>query len=242
MRAGRPSLPRRGPPGLSRPRGQILISRPKMEPGAFPKRSSSVGGGSNAEAALEDAPAARVRWSTRREARGDDRRLIGAIRQGSAEASEALVRRHWPRAHQLAYLIIGDAAAAEDVAQEALLSALGALDRFDRRRRFEPWLNRIVVNRALDWTRSRARRSEVGIDAAGEPPAAPDSPAALSADLASALGSLNAEQRAVVVLRYLLDHSPREIAKVLDVPTGTVKSRLSRALERLARALGEEWR
>ena len=69
---------------------------------------------------------------------------------------EQLFRAHWPRAYRAAYLIVHDGAAAEDIAQEAFLAAVRALDRFDRRRPFGPWLHRIVVNRAIDWARARA--------------------------------------------------------------------------------------
>ena len=79
---------------------------------------------------------------------------------------EELFQRHWPNTHRAAYLIVRDAAAAEDIAQEAFLSALSSLDRFDRRRPFAPWLHRIAVNRAIDWSRARAVRHEV---AASEP-------------------------------------------------------------------------
>src|SRR5690242_11613142 len=72
-----------------------------------------------------------------------------------------LFRRHWPAAHRAAWLVVHDAAAAEDIAQEAFLAAVRALDRFDRRRRFAPWLHRIVVNRAIDWVRARELRREV---------------------------------------------------------------------------------
>ena len=65
---------------------------------------------------------------------------------------------HWPRAHRAAYLVVHDAAAAEDIAQDAFLAAVDALDRFDRRRPFGPWLHRIVVNRAIDWGRREALR------------------------------------------------------------------------------------
>jgi len=79
-----------------------------------------------------------------------DAELVRAAQRGSEEAVEALFRRHWRRAHRAAFLIIRDAAAAEDIAQEAFLAAMRALDRFDRRRPFRPWLHRIVVNRAID--------------------------------------------------------------------------------------------
>src|SRR3954447_6750000 len=91
----------------------------------------------------------------------EERAVVEAAQTGSEAAVEELFRRHWPHTHRAAYLIVRDAAAAEDIAQEAFLSALSALDRFDRRRPFAPWLHRIAVNRAIDWSRARAVRGEV---------------------------------------------------------------------------------
>src|SRR5216117_3697660 len=92
--------------------------------------------------------------------RGDERAWIRGAQRGSVSDLEALYREHWPRAYRAAYLVVHDAAAAEDIAQEAFLAAVRALDRFDRRRPFGPWLHRIAVNRAIDWTRARATRAE----------------------------------------------------------------------------------
>src|SRR5712691_9336322 len=103
-----------------------------------------------------------------------DRRESGWVRdaqRGSAAAIEHLFRSHWPRAHRAALLVVGDAAAAEDIAQESFLAAVRALDRFDRRRPFGPWLHRIVVNRSIDWARARALRRELSADDAPEPAA-----------------------------------------------------------------------
>src|SRR5439155_3952058 len=100
-----------------------------------------------------------------------ERAWVRGARAGSAADVEALFRHHWPLAYRAAYLVVHDAAAAEDIAQEAFLAALRALDRFDRRRPFGPWLHRIVVNRAIDWARARSLRREVGADALVEPPA-----------------------------------------------------------------------
>jgi len=80
-----------------------------------------------------------------------ERRLVREAQRGSKEALAELYSAHWRRAHRAAYLIVHDAAAAEDVAQDAFLAAVDALDRFDRRRPFGPWLHRIVANRAIDW-------------------------------------------------------------------------------------------
>src|SRR2546423_14483020 len=96
--------------------------------------------------------------------RRQERRWIRAAQAGSDEALEKLYRRHWPWAHRAAYLVVHDRAAAEDIAQEAFLSAIRSLDRFDRRRPFGPWLNRIVVNRAIDWARARSLRGETAAD------------------------------------------------------------------------------
>ena len=89
-----------------------------------------------------------------------------AAQGGSSEALEALFKLHWPAAFRSAYYIVHDAAAAEDIAQEAFLAAVRALDRFDGRRPFAPWINRIVVNRAIDFARARTLRREVGAELA----------------------------------------------------------------------------
>src|SRR3954463_7988245 len=93
-----------------------------------------------------------------RPSRRRERAWIRAAQSGSGEGMEALCRAHWSPAHRAAFLIVHDAAAAEDIAQEAFLAAIRALDRFDRRRPFAPWLHRIVVNRAIDHARARAPR------------------------------------------------------------------------------------
>ena len=92
----------------------------------------------------------------------DERAWVRGAQAGSASDFEALFRAHWPRAYRAAYLVVHDAAGAEDIAQEAFLAAVRALDRFDVARPFGPWLHRIVVNRAIDWARARALRREVG--------------------------------------------------------------------------------
>jgi len=167
-----------------------------------------------------------------------ERALVRDAQRGSAAAFEQLFRSHWPRAYRAALLVVGDASAAEDIAQESFLAAVRALDRFDRRRPFGPWLHRIVVNRAIDFTRARSLRREQLGDAA-EPAAAEREPSAHARVLAAALVDLQPEQRAVIVLRYLLEYTPGEIAKLLDLPRGTVNSRLRRGLDRLQEAVRE---
>jgi RNA polymerase sigma-70 factor (ECF subfamily) len=177
--------------------------------------------------------------------RRGERRLLREAQRGSEEALEVLVRRHWPLAHRAAYLVIGDATAAEDVAQEALVAAIRSLDRFDLRRPFGPWLHRIAVNRAIDHARARAARGEVASGTAeeaelrGNPRAAAGGEPDPRADrLRSALAGLSAEHRAIVAMRFLLDLSPGEIAAELGLPRGTVNSRLRRALDHLAADIG----
>jgi RNA polymerase sigma-70 factor (ECF subfamily) len=171
-----------------------------------------------------------------RPSRRRERAWIRAAQNGSEEGMEALFRAHWSPAHRAAFLIVHDAAAAEDIAQEAFLAAIRALDRFDRRRPFGPWLHRIVVNRAIDWSRARALRREVD-DADVDLEAPLDDPAGWSDEIVSALAVLDPDQRAAVVLRHLLEYTPGEIGDLLGIPRGTVNSRLRRALDRLAKEL-----
>jgi RNA polymerase sigma-70 factor (ECF subfamily) len=177
----------------------------------------------------------------------DERAWIDGAQAGSISDLEALFRLHWPRAYRAAYLVVHDHAGAEDIAQEAFLAAVRSLDRFDRSRPFGPWLHRIVVNRAIDWARSRESRREsmrsedLESTIAGRPPllsAGPHTEPDARA-LAAGLASLPPDQRAVIVLRYLLEYTPGEIADLLDLPRGTVNSRLRRGLDALQAGLGE---
>jgi RNA polymerase sigma-70 factor, ECF subfamily len=187
---------------------------------------------SGQEVALD--PPARA-W-LRRVAARDEAALIRQAKAGSADAVEALVRRHWDIAHRAAFLIVQDEAAAEDIAQEAMMAAVRAIDGFDRRRPFRPWLHRIVVNRSLDWVRASRRRAEVSAEvAAPDAGAVPSREQAgeLSDEVMAALAALDADQRALVVLRHLLGYRASELARMLDLPPATVRTRLARALSRL---------
>jgi RNA polymerase sigma-70 factor, ECF subfamily len=167
---------------------------------------------------------------------GSERQLVRRAQEGSAEAFEALFALHWTRAYRAAWLVVHDAAAAEDIAQEAFIAALRALDRFDRRRPFGPWLSRIVVNRAIDHARSRRLHA---VPTPTLTPAAPPPPEGWSDELVRALAQLPVDQRAVVVMRHALGYTPGEIARALELPRGTVNSRLRRALDRLGELLDE---
>jgi RNA polymerase sigma-70 factor (ECF subfamily) len=169
-----------------------------------------------------------------------DAGLIRAARDGSQDALEALFRRHWRSAHHAAYLVCLDPAGAEDIAQEAFLAAVRSLERFDARQPFAPWLRRIVVNRAIDWTRMRAARHEITTATVPDDATATDPDRAGSEDLLRALAALPADHRAVIVLRYVHDLTPGEIARTLELPRGTVNSRLRRGLDSLRRQLERE--
>ncbi len=163
----------------------------------------------------------------------DERAWIRGAQAGSASDLEALFRSHWPSAWRAAFLVVHDAAAAEDIAQEAFLAAIRNLDRFDRRRPFGPWLHRIVVNRAIDWARARTLRAELELVDAAAPASSPD----VGSDVVEALSGLSPEHRAVIVLRHLLGYTPGEIARLLDLPRGTVNSRLRRGLDQMQETL-----
>lgn len=162
-------------------------------------------------------------------------RLVRRAQHGDSEAVEALFIAHWPVCHRAAWLITRDAAAAEDIAQEAFVAAMNALDRFDRSRRLGPWLRTIVVRRAIDHTRARSARREVDAEALGQLAAPVEAPQVPSDDLIAAVGELSLNRRIVIVLRFFLDMTPREIAGLLDLPVGTVNSRMRRALDELRR-------
>ncbi len=175
-------------------------------------------------------------WEGRREAQ-----VVRAARAGSEQALEELFRRHWRDTHRAAFLIVRDSQASEDIAQEAFIAAIRALDRFDLRRRFAPWLHRIAVNRAIDWSRARKHRAETSIESLPPDVLGIDTGQDDSAmGFRSLLDELTAEHRAVVVLRYLLEYTPGEIARMLDLPRGTVNSRLRRALDQLGERLDRD--
>jgi RNA polymerase sigma-70 factor (ECF subfamily) len=171
-----------------------------------------------------------------------ERALVREAQRGSEDALAELFHACWPGAYRAAFLIVHDHAAAEDIAQEALVAAIRALDRFDRRRPLRPWLHRIVVNRAIDWARLRALRSEVLEREARDDGAASDERQRWSDPVLAALARLAPDQRAVIVLRHLLEYTPGEIAAMLELPRGTVNSRLRRGLDGLKSELGERTR
>lgn len=159
-----------------------------------------------------------------------DAKLVQLARRGSRDAAAELFSRHWRSAWRAAYALSGRRELADDVAQDAFERAFGALARFDERRPFGPWLHRIVINRCLDLLRTERRM------VAGEAELARlewRDVASGDRDLLDAIAELSLQRRVVIVLRYGLGHSPTAIAELLDIPVGTVNSRLARALEEL---------
>jgi RNA polymerase sigma factor (sigma-70 family) len=178
----------------------------------------------------------------------EDAELIGLARRGDVAAYETLVRRYREVAFRTAYLIARSSADAEDATQEAFVKAYYALDRFRPDGEFRPWMLRIVANEARNRRRSARRRESLLLRLAGDRPSgasaqAPET-AAISADTArtllAAIAALPERDRLVVSCRYLLDLSEAETAAALGVRPGTVKSRLSRALDKLRARLPAE--
>ena len=176
----------------------------------------------------------------------NEEELLERARRGDGVAFGALVRDQQELAFRTAYLITRNAADAEDAAQAALAKAFYALPRFRRGAPLRPWLLAIVANEARNRRRGGGRREALALRAAHELPsgAAAPSPegrllaAEERAELLAALEALGEADRLVLACRYLLDLDEAETAEVLSVRRGTVKSRTSRALERLRAQLG----
>jgi len=162
---------------------------------------------------------------------------IRLARQADAAAWERLVRRYQEPAFRLAYLIVADAADAEEIAQDAFLRAYRTLDRFDERRPFRPWLLQITRNLARNRRRSLGRRwANLRRWWRQQPPpiAPPPHKERENARLLwQAVQELQPAWQEVIYLRYFLELSEAETAAALEIPPGTVKSRLYRALQAL---------
>ena len=190
--------------------------------------------GTATEAAL--APRHRARMQ-----RSDDVALVRAARRGDREALEILLRRHYPRIYAVCRRLAGNDADAADAAQEALLAVSRGLGRFDGRSSFATWSYRVATNACLDELRRRQRRAADALPAelAGgrRDPVGDGITARLDVD--AALGALPEDFRVPVVLRDQAGLSYDEIALVLSIPPGTVRSRIARGRSRLVELLGE---
>jgi RNA polymerase sigma-70 factor (ECF subfamily) len=170
----------------------------------------------------------------------DDNLLAAEAARGDAEALDELLRRHAALVHGVCRRVLGNPDDALDAMQEALLSIARKIHLFDGRSRFSTWCYRVATNAALDEARRRNRRprpTETLFDRGGDGPA-DDSQVADRLDIDAALSQLSPEYRAAVALRDLVGMDYAEIADVLGVPPGTVRSRIARGRAALADLLG----
>jgi RNA polymerase sigma factor (sigma-70 family) len=178
----------------------------------------------------------------------DEAELVERARRGDLEAWETLVRTYQGIAFRTAYLLAGNAADAEEAAQDGFLKAYRALGRFRRGAPLKPWLLRIVANEARNRRRSAGRRERLALRANDEirpGDAVPSPEAALLARedqerLLAAVERLPDDHRDAIACRFLLELSEGETAAALGIRRGTVKSRLARALARLRESLEAE--
>ena len=181
------------------------------------------------------------------ETRVSEADLIVRARQGDEAAWETLVREHQQAIFRLAYLLLGDADEAEDVAQEAFIRAFHALARFDATRPVRPWLLSIAANLARNRRRSLGRYLQALTRAGRVEPEPVAMLGERSAEqweaqtLWQAVRRLSRSDQEIVYLRYFLDLSEAEVASTLEIAPGTVKSRLHRAMSRLRAIVDREF-
>jgi len=178
----------------------------------------------------------------------EDAELVARVKQGRTEAYGELVRRYQDRVFNACWRICGHLEDARDLTQEAFLKAFEGLSAFRQQSGFYTWIFRVAVNLSLSHRRSVHRRRTVSLDAgsavtgtqaeelvkrvrdeSGNDPTHGPGDAELNAAVARALQTLDDDQRAVIVLRDIEGFDYREIAAILRIPPGTVKSRLFRA-------------
>jgi RNA polymerase sigma-70 factor, ECF subfamily len=143
-------------------------------------------------------------------------------------AVEALFDEHWLTAWRAAYAVTGRADLADDAAQDAFVKAIRSLPDFDRSRPFAPWIAKIAVNRARDLLRAERRGGFASLPEEMEAPPRTD-----VSGLLVAVAALPRDQREAVVLHHALGFSLKEAGEILDVPEGTVTSRLGRGVARI---------
>ena len=152
-----------------------------------------------------------------------------------------LLRRHYDRLYAVCRRLAGNDADAADATQEALLAIVRGLGRFDGRSSFTTWSYRVATNACLDELRRRRRRPVVGLAPGAEPvTAGVDQRVVDRVLLDQALPALDEDFRMAVVLRDVAGLDYAEIAEVLGIPPGTVRSRIARGRRHLARALGNQ--
>jgi RNA polymerase sigma-70 factor, ECF subfamily len=167
--------------------------------------------------------------------------IIIRAQSGDREAFAILFEQYKNRVYKTAYLMLGESAEAEDALQEIFLQVYKSLSGFDpRKAKFTTWLYRVTFNYCLNH-RSKKRPFTLPLENLS-PALKGEFPRAQLAEeeiLQQAIGTLTDKQRAVVILRYFWDLPYAEIAQILDVPLGTVKSRIDLALKTLRKVLEE---
>ena len=176
----------------------------------------------------------------------DEPTLIHHAANGDALAWEPLVLAHQQAVFRLSYLLLGNPDDAEDIAQETFLRAWKHLKRFDATRPLRPWLLSIASNLASNRRRSAGRYFAALTRAFRDEPASAgieekSSQHIQANDLWKAVRTLNLPDQQIVYLRYFLDLSVAETAETLQVAEGTVKSRLSRAIEKLRQVIQQDF-
>lgn len=158
---------------------------------------------------------------------------------GEREAFERLFRRYQGEVFRWAVRIVRDAGVAEEVVVDAFWRAYRGRAGFDPGRGFGPWIRRIATRAALDHLKAARRRPVLVREAATEPPARPGPDAAVAECVALAFQRLSPNLRVIATLALIEEQSYAEIAEVLDVPVGTVKSRVFRAVRSLRTELAK---
>jgi len=171
-----------------------------------------------------------------------DELLVRRARRGDRAAVDELLRVHYDTVRAVCHRIVIDRHDADDAVQNALIAIVRALPSFDGRSKFSTWVYRIATNAALDEVRRIRRRPLPVDDEILAPPPVADGSAAVDAQIAvrGALEKMPEEFRVAMVLRHVADLDYAEIAEILGVPVGTVRSRLSRGREQLAELLGNQ--
>ncbi len=170
-------------------------------------------------------------WAT------DEPALVRAAQAGDAEATTILAKRCMASIWKTAYAIVRSKEGADDAVQDTLERLFRHLDRIDPERPLAPWLHRVVVNCSLSLVRRRNRTEPLVDEPEDDAQAGRIEATRDVRELLEVLGRLDADRRAVVVLRLILGYSPNETAEMLGVAAGTVNSRLSRALKELRTVL-----
>ena len=177
-----------------------------------------------------------------------DEDLVTAAQRGDGAAMDLLLRRHYDRVHAVCRRIAGGTRDADDAAQEAMIRVVRNIHKFDGRSTFGTWVYRIATNTALDELRKRKRRPQFHVvDEDGDAPEPTDDLAHRHIDdvadritIDAALAELPEEFKAAVVMRDVGDLDYAEIAEALDIPVGTVKSRIARGRRMLVDKLGNQ--